>query len=563
MIDIRFKRLLYFILIFFFIVDIACPITNEGKTSVQVPSSLIGGRESPGASAASSSVSSETTPRVPIQSPRGDSDSIPSQQPAPTRITMSSGNESIKVVKVITPRTNKTGRRMGEFAKVCVEIHSIANKPIKISIREIIDENLRIFKSTEHGYILSNEDQVCYYKLGFLDDIESGSLMATPASRDNKSIIFKKGKCNISLCELKISDYAYRNRYILIYPLSKNDSLMNNSYSALREFLEYKLGLNNSRFDNLTINCTQGDNLSIKNGGEDILIIADNMTCTGDRCPVLIWNDIPHYLEFKKINNKKYIYDTLNILAFDDVILKPDSTFVFWYHVMPNNHGIYDTETLVTLKETQNKTISSHLELEILEDNPQFDVHRKFNKNQIHKNDIMDFEFDVDYKGGGAEPVIKNVPVRFNPSNDYEYLRIDGKDINTINKNNSTYKNFIKNNTVPISVTIKFNKTGILSPPSIWVNNRHYLFDGTPENVIVDVPFWRYFNLINLLFLAIVSLVAFLAKDIYLETGGRRNELMKRINDFRGSLFGPLIIYSLALCVLLIIYHLYCWLFKI
>jgi hypothetical protein len=573
MIHVRFKQSLYFVLIIFSIVNTAWPISQDSKTNAVAPQTLSGDRESPGALATADlgSATTTTTSRVSIEPPRGDSDGGPSLQTTQKIVTISSANDAIKVVKVITPLANKTGRRMGEFARVGVEIHSIVDKEIKISLREIIDENLNIFKSTEHGYILSNEDQICYYRLGFLDDLESGKLIATPTGGKNggKLLTFK-GNCTINVRESKISGYAFREPFLLIWPPETNGSLKNISYIGLRDFLENKLALDNSRIDNLTINCTPDSNASIKYNDDDLARIYNNETCLGDKCPVLVWNNISHHLEFKEINKKLLVYDTFNILAFDDVVLEPYSTFVYWYHVMPSNHGIYDTETLVTLKEAKNRAISSHLELEILEDNPQFDVHREFNRNQIYKNDQLDFEFDVDYRGGGAEPVINNIPVRFDPSNYYEYIRIDGKDISMGGKNKlagnqswEIFKNFTKDKTLPIVVTVKFNNTGILSPPSIWINNRYVIFDETAANVTVDIPFWRYFSLINLLLVAISSIAIFLAKELYLETGGRRDALMKKINVFRESPFGIIIIFTLLLCLCLICIFLVRWLIKV
>jgi hypothetical protein len=486
----------------------------------------------------------------------------PSRTSAQPAITVTSERDPIKIVKIVTPRIKDGERRLGEMAQVRVEIYSNQNEPINLSIREFVDENIPVFRASANAYLLKGPDEISYYKLGLLEDLELGCL---DKSICRTSVTFCDFNCSIEKSRIKGYNVFEKNHEymrtkppLLSWPLKNNCSLSN--YPNLVNYLMRLLNLKNITLNNMTINITRGGNLSIQYNGNITINISNNSLDPLDKGnAILTYNGLAHHLLFiqNKTNNKLYdVYDTSNIIPLDNINLEPDSIIVFWYNLMPYNPGVYDTETLVIM-DKPTEVLSAHLEIEIDEDIPQFEVSRKFTSPRIFKWDELGIQYHIDYIGGGSRNQMKSVPINFNNSSDFDYkLKKDEK--------LSYVENFSKNRSVIIDKIIKYKKQGEFTLPSIWINNKYIDFGENERTVIVDNPFERYFNFISLLFAGFIFILGVFIKDIYLgDIIKRENMRLKMENIIKNKNYKkrPLIVYIFL--VLLIIVLFVIWVFKL
>lgn len=482
--------------------------------------------------------------------------------PAQPAITVTSEGDPIRIVKIVTPRTKDGERRLGEMAQVRVEIYSNQNDSINLNIREFVDENIPVFRPSANAYILKGPDEISYYKLGFLEDLELGCLDKTT---NNTSITICDFNCSIGNKQIKdYNIYEKNHEYmriktpLLSWPLRNNCSLSN--YPNLMNYLKSLLNLKNTTCNNMTINNTRGGNLLIKNNGNVEINISYN---SSDRLDsgnaILTYNGIVHHLVFiqNRTDDRLYdIYDTSNIIGLDDIELEPDSIIVFWYNLMPYNPGVYNTETLATI-ERPPKVLSGHLEIEIEEDIPQFKVSRKFTSPRLFKWDELGIQYHVDYVGGGPRSLIKRVPINFNNSSDFDYKLEKNEKL-------SYEENFFINRSAIINKTIKYNKEGEFTLPSLWINNKYIDFGENERTVIVDTPFERYFNIFSLLFAGIAFILGILLKDVYF-SDPVKNEMLRlkieriiRTKEYKNS---SVMFYILV--ILFIIGLFFVWAFKL
>jgi hypothetical protein len=290
-------------------------------------------------------------------------------------------------------------------------------------------------------------------------------------------------------------------------------------YPRLSQFINDNINaINDTELNQSKIICSAEGNISIKLSENKILNINKSNGYLDDGWVVLSYknNDsnglIVHHL--KLVDNNK-IFDPGNSIAIDNLYLPAGSILVFWYYMLPNSPGTYSTETITSI-DNPKMIISSPLDVNIVEDEPQFIVYRKFDQSRIFLQDELDIEYDVEYLGGSFPSVIKNIPVIFDTSpDDFDYANYS---------NLSFYGTFYEDKSVPIKKKIKFTKEGMLSPPGIWINGRHFNFE---ENVEVDIPLTRYLNLLSIVSTIILFFIGIIIKDIFLHDAQGKDACIK------------------------------------
>jgi len=225
------------------------------------------------------------------------------------------------------------------------------------------------------------------------------------------------------------------------------------------------------------------------------------------------------------------IYDMNNILAFESLKLFPADFFVFWYCIKaPLDSGSFAVKTYATIDDLKPRQIVLSSAAAIVDNSPSFSATRTFSNYQNFLNDEFEIEFDIEYEGGGTEPKIDNIEIRFDVSNEYEYVSIDGKICNDdLKRQPKIIKSFIINESVPIKLKIKFKKEGKITPPSLWINYDRKQFS---EYVEVDRPAGRYFSYIYLFITAISFLFFFSVKELYLDIRHNKETLSDDILEW-------------------------------
>lgn len=507
-------KLSYLLIICFFIMSPSVSITEEGKESVHAPFSP-GELSEHGTKISTIAGTAIETSKVAIDHDSSENES--SEYLGPKKAVFS--EEPLKIIKIISPHRSDKGLRSGDLVKVSVEIYP-KNK-LNISIREFIDQDVPVFLSSVHGYILTDMERIGFYKLGLLNDIECNKLDTCIDNEygDNYiKFVSNHNTCRIctkSACEIdNYSKMPYLDDGEALFDLSTIRDGNLTDYSCLSQFISDNINsINDTELNLSKIICSADGNISIKINKNKIVNINKTNSYLDDGWVVLSYrnNDstglIVHHL--KLLDNNK-IFDPGNSIAIDNLDLPAGSILVFWYYMLPNSPGTYNTETITSI-DSPKMIISSPLDVKIVRDEPQFKVYRKFDQSRIFLQDELDIEYDVEYLGGSFPSVIKNIPVIFDTSPDdfnytpYSNLSFDGT--------------FYEDKSTPIKKKIKFIKEGMLSPPGIWVNGRHFNFE---ENVEVDIPLTRYFNLFSIILTVILFFIGIIIKDIFLHDSARK-----------------------------------------
>ncbi|MHB8117445.1 MAG: hypothetical protein ACYDHX_01755 [Methanothrix sp.] len=486
----------------------------------------------------------------------GDSDYAPSRTSRDrmqstqfsTRIEIIPSKEGlIELKKTIIPRTTNGYIFPGEFAQVRVEVYSKADENINLSLTEFMDENLAVFYPVVHGYLLQTISHICYDEQNIFNHIESGKIEAYLVNDSDNNITFFYDKINnnvsyfnklaIPINENNINETPYSlNRSPLFeWGGVKNESLNEslNKYPYFKIFIKDKLGaLNNSRIDGSIIK-KYHNKISIFENNTSIINITKSDGYMDRGYVNLSYNKFVFHLRLENDT----IYDNNNILTFDNVTLHPGDFFVFWYCVKsPIKSGFYEVKTFATtINNSEPKQVVFSSATVIVDNNPIFKVDRTFSNYQIFLNDELKMRFDIEYLGGGAEPKIDDVQVRFDVSDEYEYILLDDIECNESQKKHQLRtKSFYRGKCLPINVTIKFKETGIISPPSLWVNDVRKPFY---EFVTVDRPAGRYFNFIYLFATAIFFVIVFVFKQLYLDIGKNKENLSMRASSLWRLIF--------------------------
>lgn len=501
-------KLSYLLIICLFIIGPSVAITEEGKESVHAPYS------SDELSEHDTKISTITGTAIEISKAEIDQDSsekesLEYQGPKKTMFS----EEPLKIIKMISPHRSDRGLRSGDLVKISVEIYP--KNELNISIREFIDHDVPVFLSSVHGYILSDMERISFYKLGLLNDIECNKLDTCLANEYGNNYI--KFVCNNNTCRICSESACEIDNYSKMPYLDDGEALFDLStikdgnltdYPCLSQFVNDNINsINDTEINQSKIICSAEGNISIKIGKNRIMNINKSNSYLDDGWVVLSYknNDsnglIVHHL--KLLDNDK-IFDPGNSIAIDNLFLPAGSILVFWYYMLPNSPGTYNTETITSI-DNPKMIISSPLDVSIVEDEPQFKVYRKFDQSRIFLQNELDIEYDVEYLGGSFPSVIKNIPVIFDTSpDDFNY---------TPYSNLSFEGTFYEDKSIPIKKKIKFTKEGMLSPPGIWINGRHFNFE---ENVEVDIPLIRYLNLISIISTVILFFIGIIIKDIFL-----------------------------------------------
>jgi hypothetical protein len=510
-------KLFCLFLICFILIVPSISITEEGKESVAAPFSP-GEVSEHYAQTKSTSVETAIGPsNIEI---RGLSGKEPLEAQGPKKATFS--EEPLKIVKIISPHPDGEGLRSGDLVRVSVEIYP--KNEMNISIREFIDKDIPVFLSSVHGYILSDLDKISYYKLDLLNDIECNKLNTC---LDNDYIKFQCNGNNCKICKKQLYDINNYNKKPYLddgLPLFDLGTIKNGNltdYSCLLNFIKNNIiAINDTELNHSKIFCSADGNISIKFYENELLTINKSKSYLDNGWVVLSYknNDstgmIVHHM---KLLDVKQVFDPGNSIAIDNIYLPGGSIFVFWYYILPKSPGTYSTETITSIADPK-LIISSPLDLQIVEDQPQFKVYRKLDQSRIFLQDCLEIEFDVEYLGGGSPATIKNVPVRYDISpEDFHYVP---------NLNLSFNGTFYKNKSISMTKKIRFHKEGMLSPPGIWINDRHFNFDGSVE---VDIPLIRYLNLISIISTIFLFFIGIIIKDLLLHDEKEREAWIERI----------------------------------
>lgn len=440
--------------------------------------------------------------------------------------------ESIKIRKIIIPKAENETIHLGELAKVKVEIYSNSKEDITFDLIEFIDKNLAVFYPSVNGYILPDITLISYYEQDILEYLECDRVMAN-LNTDN-SISFNYSNLIVNnainkkitlkpINENPINEIPFlENRS----PIFKWNDIDNGSlagqqnYKELCSYLVDRLqALDNKEIGRCTINKTDNKIIIYKNESPIINISRSDDYFMNKGYISLICNNNVFHLRIED----EYVYDTNNILAFDNVTLHPGDLLVFWYCIKPMVSGQFDAETLVYISNSRPKQAIFYPVTVIAENNPLFRATRTIHDYQKYLDDNLEIVYNVDYMGGGTTPQIKNVDIYFDKSDEYEYIDIDGNKLNeSMKKNPHIIKSFSLNQSEPIKLTIKLIRTGIVSPPGFKINGNNKHFEDT---ITVDKPTWRFSNFFSLLITGVAFLFIFIFSELYLKFRTNRDDL--------------------------------------
>lgn len=504
----------YSILLILIIINTALSITEVSSVAKPVSSSAkaLMAEELSGTSVA-------TSPPI-VTLPSAPSDGGPSRQPTQVTVTTSSPEDPIKIVKTIMPRQKSDSRQVGKIARITIEIYSRIDKDIKFNIREFIDENLSLLLPSIHGYRLANLDQISYYKLYLLDDLEFDRSNLTQI-RNYDYICFTNHNYNIRKDNLIGINYDPEDKipYLLDdAPLFNWTNMENGSLRdcLLRNFIKDKLQIvdDESSISNLTINRIGNNIIEIMHGNETVIEINRvNNKLMDNGYVTILYNNTLHHLKIKNDN----VFDINNTLAVNNISLHPNEVFVFWYDIMPESPGIYCLETVASVINPK-RIVSSSVLIESMKDEPQFEVTREFGQFQVYKGKTLWFNYMIKYLGGGSKNGYINAKCALNKSDYYDItdIKIDGAAYEFGDKYNITLP-LKKDVDTSLRIETKFKEMGDVSPPRISIEGNYYPFNES-ITVTVDTPVRRDFNLISLFLTAIAFLFLFLIKELYLDT---------------------------------------------
>lgn len=467
-------------------------------------------------------------------------------------------NELVKIEKDIVPRKNNGIILPGDFAQVTVSITSNAKDNLNFDLVEFVDTDLSVFRSSVHGYVLDDPILFCCYKKGVLNHIECGKIMT---SSDKKNLTFNYAEKPITITETESK----------IVPMSENLSdgvpfLLNKSeLFKWNEVLNESLNKCFDRYPNLSnfiqfkLNALDHSDIARSN----ITIYSNNIIIFKNKTPIIsILNKSDDYIDFShahflcndhifhlKLENGT-VYDMDNTISFNNVSLQPSDSFVFWYFIKsPMKTGQFDITTLV-INESINKLITYSSKTVEVVNSPNFEVTRTFSDYNKFLGDELKIIFDVNYLGGGSEPNIDDIVVRFDTSSEYEYISVDGNTSPSITNHPEIIKSFAVGESKPIEVVIRFNETGKISPPSLRINDVRKPF--STDTVNVDRPVDRYYNVLSLFAAAIPFFVVFVLQT-YLEMGSNKRKLWWRLIGIRHWVFGHSLMIRVIYLIIFII----------
>lgn len=224
-------------------------------------------------------------------------------------------------------------------------------------------------------------------------------------------------------------------------------------------------------------------------------------------------NAINNISDINFSNNHKFEFgyggNYSNLRTKGDIQLKKGQRLIYWYPIQTNESRIYNTRTSLRFyNDAFFPDIDYFLDIIIEDPKPVFDVGVTTLKKEVViwstylswldvLNEPLDITYDITYLSGDGEDV--NAKIFFD---EMKYCKF----INNINGNNSLIHTKIlkKNETINISKTLMFNKTGIFSIPAPTICGKKWHFKD--EEIVVITPLGKFREEIYVL-IALIGLI--------------------------------------------------------
>jgi hypothetical protein len=245
-----------------------------------------------------------------------------------------------------------------------------------------------------------------------------------------------------------------------------------------------------------------------------------------------------YYLNFETsmLNKSQWnISDRNEILRFNTKSLGSKDRLFYWYYVRPKKSGVFNTETILRIKDEDFKgwpDIIYPMNIEVGKPDYRFEVNPILGSTKVFFNSSwipdkwkkLDITYIIRYTGAASNTYLKNINVEVKSADGYLY------------GNNSARLNFNTNNIISLNRQISYNKTGTYTIPAIWIEGTPYLFK---ETVTVDEPIIRWWSMINSYYTIIAALLLILvnkeAKGVLLWAYGHLLLVLSRLGLRKGA----------------------------
>lgn len=459
---------------------------------------------------------------IPDTAPASDPNILPIYSSGSSSRSESKSNleDSVTIKEIILPIKNE-GYLSGQIARMFIEIRNNKmnknDRDIKgLAVREIIDDEL--------GVIPNSAKWIKSYSLDELCDLKS-EIYRWPL--DKYSLNNKQySNCHNRLVEY--NSFYYNNSTL-------NDTEnMNSIFQSLYNLFDIKW----IKKEDVRFNRSMNNEIWINNSKGDWVII-DNENTTAR---LKISDGRIYDLNARNENNTFYINDTNSIIGFRTDQLSPKESIIFYYDIKPKKTGIFNTETLIRVYDTdlsQIQDIIHSTKVEVKEAVPKFEIHPRPSNIEVYKYDdiimswikpcYIDVVYDIMYVGGAAEPYCDNISIEFDEPSDNWFFVDEKENENASLFKRSNFKNysyFYKYETRSLPIRIAFPNKGIYSIPGIWINGVHYTFND--QKITVDTLVLRHLNVI-FLYIATISLII-TAVELY-TTKGEIKELAQVVQN--------------------------------
>ncbi|GEM_PF-2074918 len=451
----------------------------------------------------------------------------------------SSQGDIVTVKKIVMP-PSKESYMLDKSLCVLVELknnnrcNSCWYTIYNLNFSEILDDEL----------CLSNED--IYYSL-------SGDL--SEISNLYAHLYNSTDRCHLNLTNIFKQTYKCYVEPESYFLFRWNKSDVSGNLSKLHEqiltILKDTYGVNWAEIspENITYTYNNSSQCITFTSVEDktVSILCNKNTSTSE---LTIYDGRSYPLAYEDNGKSFTFYDSTKIIkpnSSDHITLKPHERLFYLYYIIPKRSGVFYANTLLKSNEnTIRPYIDYPLDIEIEQPIPEFDVSLELNTDQIFYNKHLLLKYDITYLSGGHDQC-KNICARservdtnttyysYLPDNNCKYIILN---------NTSTHTQYIqtiplirKHTTEQAYFLIKYPRTGVFSVPGIWINGKHYDFEGT--HITVDHPFSRYNVLFFLsLVLTCLGLISKHSKSERPKAKWPRNYSLKCNISLKKEIFG-------------------------
>jgi len=473
----------------------------------------------------------------------------------------------LTIKKTVTPV--ETGKGHANRLRVDVEITSIKKNRLDdaindIDIYELVDESLNLvppsdslseivkldyidqLRTISRGSMYDHFFEIPlinYQKAMYLDEI---SLMRLALLRDiplSSADPLSYGKIYANPeSKSQINYIPSVNTVYNILTCNKNKGVYNNSENLenLSKYMKDNFGIKWLNPSNINISypgCSsirmENIKISDKNASYNwILFMIDNHDADEGVVLLNISDQMIYYLNFETsmLNKSQWnISDRNEILRFNIKSLGSKDRLFYWYYVRPKKSGVFNTETILRIKDEDFKgwpDIIYPMNIEVGKPDYRFEVDPILGSTRVFFNSSwipdkwkkLDIAYIIRYTGAASNTYLKKINVEVKSADGHLY------------GNNSVRLNFDTNNIISLNRQISYNKTGTYTIPAIWIEGTPYLFK---ETVTVDEPIIRWWGLINSYYTIIAALLLILvnkeAKGVLLWTYGHILLVLSRL----------------------------------